>query len=85
MSSTTHIRSDTEANTNADTITYPYTDSSADSFTLILMVEHDDDHDDDDDDVPLAILAQYIGSIAGESQTIAGTERHTARRWRFSA
>ena len=85
MSSTTHIRSDTEANTNADTITYPYTDSSTDSFTLILMVEHDDDHDDDDDDVPLAILAQNIGSIASESQTIAGTERHTARRWRFSA
>jgi len=51
----------------------------------ILMVEHDDDHDDDDDDVPLAILAQNIGSIASESQTIVGTERHTARRWRFSA
>ena len=49
------------------------------------MVDDDDDHDDDDDDVSLAILAQNTGSIASESQTIAVTERHTARRWRFSA
>ena len=49
------------------------------------MVDDDDDHDDDDYEVPLAILTQNIGSIAIESQTTAGTERHTARRWRFSA
>ena len=65
--------------------TYPYTNSSSDSSNLILMAEHDDDHDDYDDDIPLAILVQIIGSIASESQTIVGTERHTARRWRFSA
>ena len=65
--------------------TYPYIDSYSDSSNLILMAEHDDDHDDYDDDIPLAILVQIIGSIASESQTIVGTERHTARRWRFSA
>ena len=39
MMMTTATTTDDEANTNADTITYPYTDSSTDSFTLILMVE----------------------------------------------
>ena len=62
--------------------TYPYIDSYSDYSNLILMAEHDDDYDDD---IPLAILVQIIGSIASESQTIVGTERHTARRWRFSA
>ena len=49
------------------------------------MVDDDEDHDDDDDDDSLVILAPKAGSIAFESQTTAGTERHTARRWRFSA
>ena len=36
---TTATATGDEANTIADTLTYPYTDSSADSFALILMVE----------------------------------------------
>ena len=81
----TATTTDDEARPCADTITYRYTDSSLHSFTLILVIEHDDDHEDDGDDIPTAMLAQIFGSIASESQTIAGTERHTARRWRFSA
>ena len=70
---TTATMTDDEAKTSADTITYRYTDSSLDFFTLIFVIEHDDDYKDYDDDVPLAIWAQIIGRTS------------TARRWRCSA
>ena len=44
---TTATMTDDEAKTSADIITYRYTDSSLDVFTLIFVIEHDDDYKDD--------------------------------------